>query len=84
MHGGSSTNIYGTTLFGAAMEKTDKILFLVLQFSKATPFVVFVFCFFGLVSVLMLCSISRYASISLALYLDYLRVLFGVLLCLTV
>ena len=33
-------------LFGAAMKKTDKTLFLVLRFSRATPFVVFVFYLF--------------------------------------
>ena len=38
--------IYTERLFGAAMKKTDKTLLLVLQFLKATPFVVFVFYFF--------------------------------------
>ena len=51
------------------MKKTDKILFLVLRFLKATPFVVFVFYFFhGLAC--LLCSRTRYTSISPALYLD--------------
>ena len=38
--------IYTERLFGAAMEKPDEMLFLVLRFLKATPFVVFVFYFF--------------------------------------
>ena len=38
--------IYTKRLFGAAMKKTDEILFRVLRFLKATPFVVFVFYFF--------------------------------------
>ena len=37
--------IYTERLFGAAMKITDKTLFLVLRFSKATPFVEFVFYF---------------------------------------
>ena len=41
MDGRSWTNIYGTTL-GSGMKKTDKTLFLVLRFLKATPFVVLV------------------------------------------
>ena len=45
MDGGSWTNIYGTTLWGA-MKKTDTTLFLVLRILKATPFVVFVLYFF--------------------------------------
>ena len=41
--------IYTKRLLGAAMKKTDKTLFLVLRFSRATPFVVIVFClFYGL------------------------------------
>ena len=32
--------IYTERLFGAAMKKSDKTLFLVLQFLRATPFVV--------------------------------------------
>ena len=41
--------IYTERLLGAAMKKTDNILFLVLRFSRATPFAVFVFClFYGL------------------------------------
>ena len=49
MDGGSWTNrLYTERLFGAAMmmKTTGKILFLVLRFLKATPFVVFVFYFF--------------------------------------
>ena len=61
--------IYTERLFGAAMKKTDETLFIVLRFLKATPFVVFVFYFFTVWPVL-LCSRTRYASISLALYLD--------------
>ena len=38
--------IYTERHFEAAMKKTDKSLFLVLRFLKATPFVVFVFYFF--------------------------------------
>ena len=38
--------IYTERLFGAAIKKTDKTLFLALRFLKATPFVVFVFYFF--------------------------------------
>ena len=39
--------IYAERLFGAAMKKTEKTLFLVLRFLKATtPFVVLVFYFF--------------------------------------
>ena len=59
-------------LFGAATKKTDKTLFLVLlRFIKATtPFVVFIFYFFFMVWPVLLCSRTRYASISLALYLD--------------
>ena len=34
--------IYTKRLFGAAMKKTDKKLFLVMRFLKATPFVVFI------------------------------------------
>ena len=43
--------VYTERLFGAATKKTDKTLFLVLRFLKATtPFVVFIFYFFhGLV-----------------------------------
>ena len=37
--------IYTERLFGAAMKKTDKTLFLVLRFFKATPFVLLVFYF---------------------------------------
>ena len=37
--------IYTERLFGAAMKKTDKTLFLVLRLLKATPFVKFVFYF---------------------------------------
>ena len=52
MDGGSWTNILVYTcterLFGGAMmmKKTDKTLFLVRRFSKATPSVVFVSIFF--------------------------------------
>ena len=64
------------------MKKTDKNLLLVLRLFTATPFDVLVFYFLlwsrWLVS---LCSRTRYAGISLAIYLDYLQ-LFG-LLCLT-
>ena len=38
--------MYAERLFGAATKKTDKTLFLVLRFFKATPVVVFVFYFF--------------------------------------
>ena len=38
--------IYTERLFGAAMKKTDKTLFIVLRFLKATPLVVFVFYLF--------------------------------------
>ena len=43
--------IYTERLFGAATKKTDKTLFLVLRFLKATtPFVVFIsYFFYGLV-----------------------------------
>ena len=51
------------------MKKTDKTLFLVLRFLKATPFVVLVFYFFFMVWPVLLCSRTRHASISLALYL---------------
>ena len=61
--------IYTERLFGAAMKKTDKTLFLVRRFLRATPFVVFIFNFFMVWSVL-LCSRTRYANISLALDLD--------------
>ena len=33
-------------IFGAAMKKTEKTLFLVLRFLRATPFVVFIFYLF--------------------------------------
>ena len=56
-------------LFGAAMKRTDKTLFLVLPFLMATPFVVFVIHFFTVWPVLWR-SCTPYASISLALYLD--------------
>ena len=47
MDGGSWTNrLYTERLFGAAMKMTDETVFFVLRFLKATPFVVFVFCFF--------------------------------------
>ena len=39
--------IYTEQLFGAAMTKTDRSLFLVVLFLKATPFVVFVFYIFS-------------------------------------
>ena len=69
--------IYTERLLGAATKKADKTLFLVLRFLKpTTPFVVFVFFF--LVWSVLLCSRTRYASISLATYLDLLR-LFGLL-----
>ena len=55
-------------LFGAAMKKTDKLLFLVLRFLKATPFVVFISIF--MVWSVLLCSCTRCASISLAFHLD--------------
>ena len=66
------------------MIKTNRtlLLFLVLRFLKATPFVVFVFYLFYGLACFLLCSRTRYASISHDLYLDSLR-LFG-LLCLTV
>ena len=35
--------VYTERLFGAAMKKTDKTLFLLLRFLKASPFVVFFF-----------------------------------------
>ena len=74
--------IYTERLFGVATKKTDKSFFLVLRFLKATtPFVVFIFYLF-MVWPAVLCPRTRYASISLALYLDQCR-LFG-LLCLTV
>ena len=38
--------IHTEQFFGAAMEKTDQILFLVLWFLKTTPFVVFISVFF--------------------------------------
>ena len=37
--------IYTEQLFGAAMKNTDRTLFLILRFLKATPFVAFVFYF---------------------------------------
>ena len=58
-------------LSGAATKKTDKKMFLVLlRYVKAiTPFVVFIFYFcYGLAC--LLCFRTRYASISLASYLD--------------
>ena len=62
--------IYTERLFVAATKKTDKTLFLVLRFLKATTsFVVFIFNFFMIWPVL-LCSRTRYAGISLALYFD--------------
>ena len=58
--------IYTERPFGAATKKTDKTLFLVLLFLKATtPFVVFIFY-----RSVLLCSPTRCASISLASYLD--------------
>ena len=52
------------------MKKTDKILFLVLRFSKATtPFAVFIF-YFLIVWPVWLCCRTQYASISLVLHLD--------------
>ena len=71
---------YTERLLGAATKKTDKTLFLVLRFLIATtPFVVVVVVvvFFMVWSVL-LCSRTPFASISLATYLDQLR-LFGLL-----
>ena len=59
--------IYTERLLGAVMKNTDKALFLVLRFLKATPFVVFVFYFFCMVWPVLLCYLTRYASISLAL-----------------
>ena len=38
--------LYTERLFGAAMKTTDKTLCLVLRFLRATPLVVFFFCFF--------------------------------------
>ena len=73
---------YTERLLEAATEKTDKTLFLELRFLKATTlFVVFIFNFFMIWSVL-LCSRTRCASISLVTYLDSLRLF--VLPCLTV
>ena len=57
-------------LFGAAMKNTDKTLFLVLRFLKTTPLVGFVSYFFCGLACFLLFSRTRYASISLALYLD--------------
>ena len=37
--------IYTERFRGTAMKKTDKTMFLVLRFLKATPFVVFIFLF---------------------------------------
>ena len=45
--GSWNSSLYTERLFGAAMKKTGKTLFLVLRFLKATPFVVFVFYFFS-------------------------------------
>ena len=71
MDGGSWTNIYTERLFGAAMTKTDKTLFLVLRFSRASPFVVFVFYLFYSLACFAVSSYPVYAaSISLAFYLD--------------
>ena len=64
------------------MKKTDKTLFLVLRFLKRSLRSLCLFLFFFMVWPVLLCYRNRYASISLALYLDELR-LFG-LLCLTV
>ena len=63
--------MYTEHLFGAAMmmKKTDKTLLLVLRFLKATLFAVFI-SIFVVVWPVLLCSRTRYASISLALYLD--------------
>ena len=73
--------IYAERLFGAATKNTDKTLFLVLRFSKATtPFVVFIFLF--LWSGLFCCVLVPGTLAFHLLYLDELR-LFG-LLCLTV
>ena len=73
--------IYTERLFGAAMKKTDKTLFLVLRFLRTTPLCLFSICF--MVWPVLLCFRTRYAAyISPALNLDKLR-LFG-LLCLAV
>ena len=53
-------------LFGAAMKMIDKIMFLVLRFLKATPFVLF--SIFFMVWLVLLCFRTRYASSLLALY----------------
>ena len=60
--------IYTERLFGAAMTKTDKSLFHVLRFLRATPFVFFVFCSFSGLACFVV--FSQYAaSNSLASYL---------------
>ena len=76
MDGGSWTN----NIYIRNDEKGSPYIVSRTAILKATPFAVFIStCMVWLV---LSCSRTRYASITLALYLDYLR-LFG-LLCLTV
>ena len=57
--------LYTERFLGAATKKTDKTLFFVLRFLKATtPFVVFIF-YFSMVWSGLLCSRTRYAIMSL-------------------
>ena len=61
--------IYKERHFEAAMKKTDKTIFLVLRFLNATPFVVFMFYFYGLACFVVFSHPAR-KHLALALYLD--------------